>query len=73
MLEYEYHRDLFDFLNFEENIECQAMVQHTHGIVLEVEKNIVGTTNYLSLTSDEVSALTTRVGCQFMHMWFKIR
>jgi hypothetical protein len=22
MLEYEYHRDLFDFLNFEENIEC---------------------------------------------------
>jgi len=33
------------------------MVQHMHGIVLEVTKTIVGTTNYLSLTYDEVSTI----------------
>jgi len=33
------------------------MAQHVHGIVLEAAKSIVGTTNYLSLTCDEVNTI----------------
>jgi hypothetical protein len=33
------------------------MAQHMHGIVLEVTKSVVKTTNYLSLTCDEVSTI----------------
>jgi hypothetical protein len=49
MLEYEAHKDLFDFLNFEENPKMHwtndsswAMVQHMHDITLEATKCIVG-------------------------------
>jgi hypothetical protein len=33
------------------------MVQHMHGIVLEVAKSVVGTFNYLSLTYDEINTI----------------
>jgi hypothetical protein len=33
------------------------MAQHMHGIVLEATKFVVGTTNYLSLTCDEVNTI----------------
>jgi hypothetical protein len=49
MLEYEVHKDLFDFLNLEENPKCiwiddsgWVMVQHMHCIILEVVKFVVG-------------------------------
>jgi hypothetical protein len=51
MLEYEVHKDLFEFLNFDENPKMHwtdsfswAMVQHVHGTTLEATKSIVGAT-----------------------------
>ncbi len=51
MLEYEVHKDLFDFLNFDKNPKMHwtynfslAMVQHVHGTILEATKSIVGAT-----------------------------
>ncbi len=64
MLEYEAHKDLFDFLNFKENPKMHwidnfgwAMTQHMHGIILKATKSIVGTTQYLSFICDEVSTI----------------
>jgi len=58
MFEYEVHKDLFDFLNFEENPKMHwTMAQHVHGIVLETKKSIVGIINYLSLTCNEVGTI----------------
>jgi hypothetical protein len=33
------------------------MAQHMHGIILEATKFVVGITNYLSFTCDEVSTI----------------
>lgn len=33
------------------------MVQHMHGIVLGATKSVVGMTNYLSLTYDEINTI----------------
>jgi hypothetical protein len=56
MSEYETHKDLFEFLNLEEdpkmhwtNISSEAMAQHIHGIILEATKFLVGIAQYLSL------------------------
>jgi hypothetical protein len=56
MFEYEVHKELFDFLNLEENPKMHwtyslswAMAQHMHGIVLEATKSIVGATHFISL------------------------
>jgi hypothetical protein len=64
MLEYEAHKELFDFLGLEENLRMHwtnsiswAMVQHMHGIVLEATKSIVGATQFISLTCDEVNTI----------------
>ncbi len=54
MLEYEAHKDLFDFLNFEENPKMHwtnnyawIMAQHIHGIILEATKCIIKKTQIL--------------------------
>jgi hypothetical protein len=64
MFEYEIHKDLFDFLNFEKspkihwtNKSSRVMVQHMHGIILEATQFDIGTTQYLSLICDEVSTI----------------
>jgi hypothetical protein len=64
MFEFEVHKDLFDFLSLEENLKMHwthnfgwAMVQHMHGIILEVTKSIVGIAQYLSFICDEVSTI----------------
>jgi len=64
MLEYEVHKNLFDFLNFEENSKMHwidgcswAMVQHMHGAILGATKSIVGVAYYLSLIYDEVNTI----------------
>ncbi len=51
MLEYEAHKNLFDFLNLEENPKRHridnygwAMAQHMHGIILEATKSTIGET-----------------------------
>jgi len=51
MFKYEAHKELFDFLNFEENPKMhwtnsssRAMVRHMHNIVLEATKFDVGAT-----------------------------
>ncbi len=56
MFEYETHKDLFEFLNLEEdpkmhwtNISSYAIAQHIHGIILEATKFLVGIAQYLSL------------------------
>jgi hypothetical protein len=78
MLEYEAHKELFDFLNLEENPKMQwtyslgwAMVQHMHGIVLEATKSIVGATQFISLVMRSVPS-TIRASFYFMLMWFRI-
>ncbi len=50
-LEYDIHKDLFDFLNLDENPKMHcinvygwAMVQHVHVIILEATKFVVGIT-----------------------------
>jgi len=80
MLEYEAHKELFDFLSLEENLRMHwinsigwAMAQHMHGIVLEATKSIIGVAQFISLTFDEVNTMRTiKTGFQFMLMWFKI-
>jgi hypothetical protein len=64
MLKYEVHKNLFDFLNLEENpkmhwinISNWAMVQHMHDIILEATKVVVGIAQYLSFTCDEVNTI----------------
>jgi hypothetical protein len=64
MLEYGVHKDLFDFLNLGHNPKMHwidtsnwATVQHMDGIILEAKKFVVGMTNYLSLTYDEMSPI----------------
>jgi hypothetical protein len=64
MLEYEVHKELFNFFNLEEdpkmhwtNSSSWAMVQHMHGTVLEATKSNVGATQFISLTYDEVSTI----------------
>jgi hypothetical protein len=54
MLEYEAHKDLFDFLNFEENPKMHwtnssawITTQHIHGIILEATKFIIKKTQIL--------------------------
>jgi hypothetical protein len=51
MFEYDIHKDLFDFLNLEENPKMHcinvygwAMVQYMHVIILEATKFVVGIT-----------------------------
>jgi hypothetical protein len=36
------------------------MVQHMHGIVLEVTKSIIGVAQFISLTCDEVSTINNQ-------------
>jgi len=64
MLEYDIHKNLFDFLNFEENPKMHcindygwAMVQHMHVIILEATKFVIGITCYLSFTCNEVNII----------------
>jgi hypothetical protein len=64
MLEYEAHKELFDILNFEENLKMHwtylaswAMVQHMHNMVLEVTIFIIIASYYISLTCDKVNTI----------------
>lgn len=56
MFEYEIHKDLFEFLNLEEDpkmhwtkFSSYAMAQHIDGIILEATKFLIGIAQYLSL------------------------
>jgi hypothetical protein len=64
MLEYEAHKELFDFLNLEENPKMHwidslgwAITQHMHNIVLEATIFAIIGAQYISLTCDEVSTI----------------
>jgi len=64
MFEYEAHKGLLEFLNFEENPKIHwtnlvgwAMIKHIHNIILELVIYTITTTQYISLTCDEVSII----------------
>lgn len=64
MVEYETHKDLFDFLILEKdpkmywtNIFGWDMVQHMHEIILKTTKFDVGAAQYLSFTCNEISLI----------------
>lgn len=64
MLKVDVHKDLFDFLNLENNLKMhcidtynQAMGQHMHGIILEPIHFVVGIAHHLSLTCEEVGTI----------------
>ncbi len=64
MLEYEAHKELFDFPNLEENPKMHrinlvgwAITQHMHNIVLEATIYAITCVQYISLTCDEVSTI----------------
>jgi hypothetical protein len=64
MLEYEAHKELFDILNFEENLKMHwtdlvswAMVHHMHNMVLEVTISTIIASYYISLTCDKVKTI----------------
>ncbi len=83
MLEYEAHKDLFDFLNLEENPKMHwtnnsswAMVQHMHGIIFKATKPTMGTSQYLSLICDEISTIDNQswlsIHVYVVQNWLKI-
>jgi hypothetical protein len=64
MFEYEAHKELFEFLSFEENPKIHwidlascAMIQHIHNMVLELIISTITTIQYISLTCDEVNTI----------------
>jgi hypothetical protein len=64
MLEYEAHKELFDFLNLEKNPKMHltnligwAMAQHLHNMVLEIIIFTIIVVQYISLTCDEVNTI----------------
>ncbi len=64
MLEYEAHKELFDFLNLEVNPKMHwidlvgwAITQHMHNIILEAIISIITGVRYISLTCDEMSTI----------------
>jgi hypothetical protein len=63
MLEYGAHKELFDFLNLEENPKMHwtdsigwAMVQHMHNMIFETTIVV----QYISLTCDEVNTVSNQ-------------
>jgi hypothetical protein len=64
LLEYETHKELFDFLNLKENSQMHfknligwAMVQHMHNMVLEATISIIIVAQYIFLTCDEMNII----------------
>jgi hypothetical protein len=61
---YKVQKDLFEFLNLEENLKCIVqilLIKLLHGIILEATKSIVGVADYLSLVMRSIQ-LTTKFG-----------
>jgi hypothetical protein len=64
MLEYEAHKELFDFLNLEENPKMHwidsigsAITQHMHNIVLEATIFANTSARYIYLNCDELHTI----------------
>jgi len=83
MFEYEVQKDLFDFLNLEKspkmhwtNNSGRVMVQHMHGIILEVTQFAIGATQYVSFICDEASTIENQswllIHVYMVQNWLKL-